>query len=90
MATALQRESGAIILFDFASAFPSPSQEYLHDMLRHLDLPASARRLCEALVRQWQVPDCESRRDTARISLDSRRPAGMSLVPSTVRHLRGA
>eukprot|EP00959_Pyramimonas_sp_CCMP1952_P422509 8850598-Pyramimonas_sp.AAC.1 len=49
MVTALQSDSGAIILFDFASAFPSLPQDCLPDMLRHLELPVSAQSFVKHL-----------------------------------------
>ena len=39
MVTALTSDQGALILFDFAAAFPSISQTYMMDLLTSLGLP---------------------------------------------------
>ena len=36
----LKHPHGAIVLFDFAAAFPSISQEYMWEVLGHIGLPA--------------------------------------------------
>ena len=49
MKTALTTPHGAIIFFDFASAFPSMSQAYLIQLLSSLSLPRNALNLIQAL-----------------------------------------
>ena len=49
MHTALEGPNGAIIIFDFAAAFPSVSQEYLMETLRHIGLPPNALNFVGAL-----------------------------------------
>ena len=41
--TSLEQDRGAILLLDFRAAFPSVSQEFLHSMIAHLNLPGEAR-----------------------------------------------
>ena len=52
MHTSLVHDNGACVLFDFASAFPSISQEYMHKTLRAIGLPSSALHLITALYDQ--------------------------------------
>ena len=40
MRISLQHPRGAVVLFDFASAFPSLSQEYMWQVLEHVGIPA--------------------------------------------------
>ena len=49
MITSLTQPSGACILLDFASAFPSISQDFLFEVLRHIGLPQSAITLLTSL-----------------------------------------
>ena len=49
METALTRPAGACILFDFKSAFPSVSQQYLHTVLAKIGLPENARNVVRSL-----------------------------------------
>ena len=49
MKVALRRPDGALVLFDFRSAFPSVSQEYIHKVLDFIGLPPSAKRLVQSL-----------------------------------------
>ena len=48
MVTALSSEEGALILFDFASAFQSIAQTYMMELLNALGLPRSALNLIQA------------------------------------------
>ena len=45
MITSLTQPAGACILLDFASAFPSISQDFLFEVLRHIGLPGNALNL---------------------------------------------
>ena len=49
MITSLTQPSGACILLDFASAFPSISQEFLFATLEHIGLPHNALNLLNSL-----------------------------------------
>ena len=49
MATALKHNHGALVLFDFASAFPSIAQEYMFELLSKLGVPRNALNLIRAL-----------------------------------------
>ena len=49
MITSLTQPAGACILLDFASAFPSVSQEFLFDVLRHIGLPQTSLNLLTSL-----------------------------------------
>ena len=49
MHTALMGNSGACILFDFASAFPSISQDYLMTVLARIGIPREECNLIDAL-----------------------------------------
>jgi hypothetical protein len=49
METALARPTGACILFDFKSAFPSVSQQYLQTVLAKIGLPENAQHLVRSL-----------------------------------------
>ena len=49
MKTALSSTEGAMIFFDFASAFPSMSQQYLIQLLTSLGLPKTALNLIRSL-----------------------------------------
>ena len=40
---------GAVILFDFTATFPSISQEFLHDVLRHSGMPATITNVVRCL-----------------------------------------
>ena len=48
MTTALSTSQGALVLFDFASAFPSMSQAYMFDLLSSIGLPQCALNLIQA------------------------------------------
>ena len=48
MATALSHPAGALILFDFAAAFPSISQRFMVDLLQKLGIPTCALNLFKA------------------------------------------
>ena len=48
MVTALTSDKGALVLFDFAAAFPSISQTYMMDLLTSLGLPRCALNLIQA------------------------------------------
>ena len=45
MSISLRSERGAIILFDFRAAFPSVSQDYVHQVLEYIGMPEAPRRL---------------------------------------------
>ena len=49
MTTALTTNKGALVLFDFASAFPSMSQAYMFNLLTTLGVPRNALNLIRAL-----------------------------------------
>ena len=49
MTTALTNNKGALVLFDFASAFPSMSQEYMFELLTSLGVPPNALNMIRAL-----------------------------------------
>ena len=49
MTTALTHSNGALVLFDFASAFPSMSQTYMFDLLTKLGVPKNALNMIRAL-----------------------------------------
>ena len=49
MMTSLKESDGAVILLDFAAAFPSISQKFLRKALAHIGMPPSALRLLDAL-----------------------------------------
>ena len=49
MATALTHNNGAIVLFDFASAFPSISQDYMFNLLAATGVPHKALNMIKAL-----------------------------------------
>ena len=49
MVASLQHEQGLLLLLDFKAAFPSVSHEYLLGCLKGYGMPASARRVVEAL-----------------------------------------
>ena len=49
MLAALRYESGGLVLFDFAAAFPSVSQTFLLRTLEHLGLPSFALSMVRAL-----------------------------------------
>ena len=49
MITSLTQPGGACILLDFASAFPSISQEFLFTTLQHIGLPKNALNLLSSL-----------------------------------------
>ena len=49
MVTALTTNKGALVLFDFASAFPSMSQTYMLRLLTALGVPQNALNLIQAL-----------------------------------------
>ena len=49
MITSLTQPAGACILLDFASAFPSISQDFLFEVLRHIGLPDNALNLLTSL-----------------------------------------
>ena len=49
MVTALSNNTGTLVLFDFASAFPSMSQAYMFNLLTALGVPRNARHLIQAL-----------------------------------------
>ena len=49
MTVSLRDEEGALVLFDFAAAFPSMSHDYLRAVLRHLGLPDELLHLVDAL-----------------------------------------
>ena len=49
MATALTNNHGGLVLFDFASAFPSISQSYMFDLLAKLGVPSNALNMIRAL-----------------------------------------
>ena len=49
MITSLTQPDGACILLDFASAFPSISQEFLFSTLQHIGLPHNALNLLHSL-----------------------------------------
>ena len=49
MTTALTNNQGALVLFDFASAFPSISQDYMLDLLTKLGVPQNAMNMIRAL-----------------------------------------
>ena len=49
MITSLTQPDGACVLLDFASAFPSISQEFLFEVLRHIGLPRNSLNLLTSL-----------------------------------------
>ena len=49
MHQSMEQEAAALILFDFAAAFPSISQEYIFEALQHLGVPEAAQRLVKSL-----------------------------------------
>ena len=49
MITSLTQPAGACVLLDFASAFPSISQEFLFEVLQHIGLPHESLNLLTAL-----------------------------------------
>ena len=49
MTTALTTNTGAVVLFDLASAFPSVSQTYIFNLLASLGVPPNALSLMRAL-----------------------------------------
>lgn len=49
MTTSLSTDQGGIIFFDFASAFPSISQEYIFNILTTIGVPKNALNLIHAL-----------------------------------------
>ena len=49
MTISLRSERGAIILFDFRAAFPSVSQDYVHQVLEYIGMPEAPRRLILSL-----------------------------------------
>ena len=49
MTVSLRHDKGALVLFDFAAAFPSMSQTYMLTVLKHLGLPAASMHFLEAL-----------------------------------------
>ena len=49
MRASLSEQDGALLLFDFAAAFPSVARDFLLGVLRYLRVPQSAVNLCEAL-----------------------------------------
>ena len=49
MTTALTNNNGALVLFDFASAFPSISQEYMFNLLSATGTPHNALNMIKAL-----------------------------------------
>ena len=49
MTTSLTNNKGALVLFDFASAFPSMSQEYMLELLTTLGVPPNAMNMIQAL-----------------------------------------
>ena len=50
--TALDREHGAILLFDFKAAFPSLNHHYLHRVLAKLGLPRDVLRMIQMLYHE--------------------------------------
>ena len=52
MHTSLMQDSSACLLMDFASAFPSVSQDFMRRMLQHIGLPPNALHLLDALYNQ--------------------------------------
>ena len=49
MTTALTNNNGALVLFDFASAFPSISQDYMFSLLAATGVPTNALNMIKAL-----------------------------------------
>ena len=49
MTVSLRHSSGAIVLFDFAAAFPSLSTDFVLSALEHMGVPTEARRLVRSL-----------------------------------------
>ena len=49
MITSLNTEAGACMLMDFASAFPSKSQEFMMIVLKHIGVPQGAMNFINAL-----------------------------------------
>ena len=52
MLTALEGNEGACVLLDFSAAFPSISQDFLHESLKHIGIPQHARNVLNTLYSQ--------------------------------------
>ena len=68
--TAVNNRNGAILLFDFAAAFPSISQEFLRTTLEYVGVPNDIRNVVDAL---YFDNDCE-------ISLGGQKWEGFTLT----------
>ena len=54
MLTSLDASEGALVLLDFAAAFPSVSQQYLKKALAHIGMPTSALNLLAAFYHKTE------------------------------------
>ena len=63
MTTALTTNNGALVLFDFASAFPSISQDYMFNLLAATGVPLNALNMIRAHTTttgaQYKVTACK-------------------------------